>query len=92
MLLNTAIFNQTVETAKAKAAGNAYILRAIDRAVTEINKSKYWAWDGKTLRLLSTTSSKLYIIDENHTCESKKVCKHRIAARLIQRYQERLSA
>jgi hypothetical protein len=93
MLLNTKIFNQTVETAKLKSANNPAMLRTIDRAVKEINKSKYWAYDSQTnvLKLMSTTSSKLYVIDDNHTCEAQsKTCKHHIARRLMQRYTEAL--
>ncbi len=93
MLINTRIFNQTVETAKAKSANNPAMLRAIDRAVVEINRSKYWAYDSQTnvLKLMSTTSSKLYVIDDTHTCDAKsKTCKHAVARRLMQRYTEAL--
>jgi hypothetical protein len=38
MILNTKIFNQVVETAKAKSTNNPTMLRAIDRAVNEINR------------------------------------------------------
>lgn len=93
MIINTKIFNATVETAKAKSASNPAMLRAIDRAVNEINRSKYWAYDSQTnvLKLMSTTSKKLYVIDDNHTCDAKsKTCKHHVARRLMQRYTEAL--
>lgn len=93
MLLNTKIFNATVETAKAKSSNNPAMLRAIDRAVKEINRSKYWAFDSTTnvLKLMSTTSSKLYVVDDAHTCDAKsKTCKHLVARRLMQRYTEAL--
>lgn len=93
MLLNTKIFNATVATAKAKSANNPAMLRAIDRAVKEINRSKYWAYDSQTnvLKLMSTTSKKLYVIDDNHTCDAKsKTCKHLTARRLMMRYTEAL--
>lgn len=92
MILNTRIFEQTVETAKAKSAGNAAMLRAIDRAVYEINRSKYWVFTDGVLKIQSTTSRKLYVVDDQHTCEARTVCKHKIARRLMQRYHERLSA
>lgn len=98
MLLNTKIFNQVVETAKAKCQGNAALLRAIDRAVYELNRSKYWAYDAQTstLRLQSTSSRKLYIIDASHACEAttygNKHCKHLVAHRLMQRYTEACGA
>jgi hypothetical protein len=93
MIINTKIFNQTVETAKAKSANNPAMLRAIDRAVVEINKSKYWAYDSQAnvLKLMSTTSKKLYVIDDQHTCDAhSKHCKHLVARRLMQRYAEAL--
>lgn len=90
MLLNTAIFNQTVETAKAKSANNAAMLRAIDRAVYEINRSRYWSFADGVLRIQSTTRRKLYTVDDAHTCEAKTVCKHKVARRLMQRYTEAL--
>lgn len=96
MLLNTKIFNATVETAKAKCAGNAAMLRAIDRAVYEINKTRYWAFDATTttLRIQSTTSKKLYVVDDSHACEAtangNRCCKHLVARRLMQRYTEAL--
>jgi len=93
MILNTQIFNQVIETAKAKSEGNAYILRAIDRAVAEIEKSSYWSFDGNTLRVKSTTSGRLYSVDDSHRCEAHQqyaVCKHQVARRLMQRYLEAL--
>lgn len=97
MLLNTAVFNAVVEMAKAKSAGNAAMLRAIERAVVEINRAKYWAYDShtNTLKIQSTTSKKLYVVDDSHTCEATangfKHCKHQVARRLMQRYSERLA-
>ena len=41
MILNSSIWQQTIEAAKAKSASNPAILRAIDRAVIEIEHSKY---------------------------------------------------
>jgi hypothetical protein len=92
MLLNTKVFYATVEMAKLKSANNPAMLRAIDRAVNEINRSKYWAYDStiNVLKLMSTTSKKLYVIDDTHTCEAQTVCKHKVARRLMQRYTEAL--
>jgi cobalamin biosynthesis Mg chelatase CobN len=98
MILNTRIFNSVVETARTKSANNPALLRAIDRAVCEINRSRYWAYDGKAnvLRIQSTTSRKLYIVDDAHTCEATanghKACKHLVARRLLQRYTEACAA
>jgi hypothetical protein len=92
MILNSQIWQQTISDAKAKSAHNPAILRAIDRAVKEIEKSSYWSFDGQTLRLQSTTSRKLYVVDDAHTCEAQsKTCKHHIARRLMLRYTQRLA-
>jgi hypothetical protein len=93
MILNTQIWQDTINAAKAAASTSPAWLRAIERAVIEIEKAKYWAFDGQTLTIQSTTSKKLYRVDENHTCEARGgICKHRGARRLIQRYTERLHA
>ena len=98
MLLNTLVFGQVVAVAKAAAAGNPALLRAIARAVVEINRAKYWAYDSQAdvLKLKSTSSGKLYIVDNTHTCEAlangHKFCKHTVARRLLKRYAEKLNA
>lgn len=93
MIINTKIFNQTVATAKAKCAGNAALLRSIDRAVTEIEKAKYWSFADGVLTIISTTSGERYVIDDTHTCPARsKTCKHLVARRLMQRYYEALAA
>lgn len=93
MILNTAIFTATIEAAKTKAANNPAVLRAIDRAVVEIQKAKYWAFDGNTLTIQSTTSSTIYRVDAAHTCPAQsKICKHHIARLLMVRYSERLAS
>jgi len=92
MILNSTLWNETIEAAKAKSAGNAYILRAIDRAAKEIERASYWAFDNGVLKLKSTTSQKLYVVDDQHTCEARSICKHKVARRLVQRYSERLAA
>lgn len=91
MILNSSIWQQTINEAKAKSAGKPAILRAIDRAVTEIERSAYWSFDGQTLRIQSTTSRKLYVVNDGHTCEAQsKTCKHHIARRLMLCYPQRL--
>ena len=71
MILNTQIFNQTVAAAKAKCAGNASLLRAIERAVVEIERAKYWSFADGVLTIISTTSGKRYVIGDGHTCEAQ---------------------
>jgi hypothetical protein len=93
MLLNTSIWRETIEAAKLAASTSPAWLRAIDRAVTEIERSKYWSFAEGVLTLVSTTSAKTYRIAEQHACEAKGgVCKHRAARRLMARYHERLTA
>jgi hypothetical protein len=93
MLLNSKIWQETVNAAKAAASTSPAWLRAIDRAVIEIERSRYWSFDGDTLTIISTTSKKTYRIGADHTCEARGgICKHRGARRLIQRYTERLHA
>lgn len=92
-ILNTAIFTATVAAAKAKCAGNAALLRSIDRAVTEIEKAKYWSFADGILMIISTTSGERYVIGDDHTCPAQsKTCKHLVARRLMQRYYEALAA
>lgn len=93
MIINTKIFTATVTAAKAKCAGNAALLRAIDRAVIEIEKAKYWSFADGVLTIISTTSGERYVIDDTHTCPARsKTCKHLCARRILQRYYEALAA
>ena len=94
MLLNSKIWSDTISAAKAAASTSPAWLRAIERAVIEIERSKYWSFDGTTLTIISTTSKKTYRIDDQHTCTAcangHSACKHRAARRLMIRYTERL--
>lgn len=60
MILNTRIWNETVNAAKLAASDSPAWLRAIERAVIEIERSKYWSFDGDVLTIISTTSKKTY--------------------------------
>jgi len=96
MILNTRIWQDTVTAAKTAASSSPQWTRAIERADLEIRRSRYWSFDGSTLTIQSTTSKKLYKIDDAHTCDAcekgRKACKHRAARRLMIRYTERLAA
>jgi hypothetical protein len=96
MILNTQIWNETINAAKLAASTSPAWLRAIDRAVIEIERSRYWSFADGVLTIISTTSKKTYRIDEHHTCAAcengQPACKHKAARRLIQRYTERLHA
>lgn len=91
MILNTAIFTATVNEARAKAAGHPAWLRAIDRAVIEIERARYWSFADGVLTIISTTSGKRYVVDDTHECEAKGICKHRAARRLLTLYFAKLS-
>jgi hypothetical protein len=94
MILNTRIWQETINAAKSAASTSPAWLRAIDRAVIEIERSRYWSFADGVLTIISTTSKKTYRIDEKHTCEAcsngHRECKHRAARRLMLRYTERL--
>lgn len=93
MILNLAIFTATVAAAKTKAAGNAALLRAIERAVIEIQKAPYWSFADGILTIISTTSGERYVIGDNHTCPANsRTCKHLVARRLMVLYSERLAS
>lgn len=93
MILNTSIFAATIAAAKTKAANRPEVLRAIDRAVVEIQKAAYWSFADGVLTIKSTTSGEMYKVDAAHTCPARsKVCKHHIARLLMIRYTERLAA
>ena len=93
MILNTSIWQETIAAAKSAASASPAWLRAIDRAVIEIERSIYWSYVGGVLTLRSTTSGSHYTVDDNHECPAKGgICKHRAARRLMSRYTERLAA
>jgi hypothetical protein len=92
VIFDSEIWEATVAAAKAKAARCPTWLRAIDRAVIEIEKARYWGFADGVLTIISTTSGKRYVVGAEHTCEARGICKHRAARRLMIRYIERLSA
>ncbi len=57
MILNTQIWQQTIEAAKAAASTSPAWLRAIDRAVIEIERSRYWSFADGVLTIISTISN-----------------------------------
>jgi len=96
MILNTRIWSQTIEAAKLAASTSPAWLRAIERADIEIRKARYWSYADGVLTIQSTTSKKLYGVDDKHTCDAcahgHRQCKYRAARRLMIRYTERLQA
>lgn len=93
MILNSSIFTATVTAAKAKSADNPALLSAIDHAVIEIERAKYWSFADGILTIISTTSDTRYVIGDDHTCIARsKICKHMVSRRLMLRYFENLAA
>lgn len=94
MILNSQIWKATISAAMEKTAEKPAWQRAIGRAVVEIERAKYWAFNPQTgvLTLLSTTSGTLYTVDAAHTCPAGNVCKHKAARLLLIRYHEALNA
>jgi hypothetical protein len=93
MILNTQIWQATIQAAKAKAAHSPAWLRAIDRAAVEIDRAKYWSFADGVLTIVSTTSGTRYTISDEHDCPARgQVCKHRAARQLMVRYTERLAS
>lgn len=76
----------------AQSNGKRWI-NAIAKAVVEIENNPFMTWqaDSHSLLILSETSGEIY--QANGTCQCKafnqgQPCRHRAAARLIQRYLE----
>lgn len=71
-------------------------INAIAKAVTEIENNPFMTYehDSHSLLILSETSGNIYTANGSCQCEAFKKgfpCRHRAAARLIQRYVERES-
>ncbi len=95
MTLDTQIFNAIVEAAKAKAADSPAWLRAIDRAVEGILSGELLVTTLSNGALV-TSSNGSYLANGACSCKSfqfgHKECKHRAAARLIERYEAQVLA
>jgi hypothetical protein len=88
---NLVLFFAVVNAAKAKAAGQAAWVRAIERAAEQIHDNPYIAEDGDALLIQSATGNEIY--RANGTCQCKAYnrnmpCWHRAAAQLVKRYRE----
>ena len=89
--INLVLFLAVVEAAKAKAAGNASWIRAIDKAAEQIRTNPYICEDGDGLMIQSATGSEVY--HANGACQCKAftkgmACWHRAAAQLVKRYRQ----
>jgi len=81
MILNTRIWTETVNAAKAAASTSPAWLRAIDRAVIEIERSRYWSFADGILTII-----------QRQDIPHRPACSHRAARRLMLPYTERLNA
>src|SRR5215207_6347210 len=87
---NQTRFEKVIAEAKAKCAGNARCLRAIDRAVEQIETNPYMTYENGELLVLGTTGE---TYRANGVCQcrayaSGQLCWHRTLAKLLKRYFE----
>jgi hypothetical protein len=91
MQINQVQFAAVVETAKAKAAGNAKWIRAIDRAAEGILSGELIVTTLKHGALV-TSENGSYVANGSCGCRAAqhghKECRHRAAARLMAIYEE----
>ncbi len=95
MQLNLTIWNQTIETAKAKAAGNPRWLTAIEKAADAVINGKWIITELVDGCMITTESGETYKANGHCQCQAfahGQACKHRAAARLIDLYNETLAA
>lgn len=91
MAISIQRFNQVVAEAKAKAAGNARWINAIDKAADGILSGAWILTELADAIAVTTESGKTYFANGHCQCEAYRVgtpCKHRAAARLIKLYNE----
>lgn len=90
MNFNLTILEMVTETAKAKAAGNASWLRAIEKAAEQLVTNPYISEHDGGLLILSYSNETYHA---NGACQCKAyargmACWHRAAAKLVKRYRE----
>lgn len=94
MKLNQEIWERVIAQARRRVAQlqDAEVwLRAITRAVREVETTSFWALDGDTLIILSTLSGHYHRIEPNHRCRAIGPCLHIVARRLLIRYSNQLN-
>lgn len=94
MQINSVKFNELVNEAKAKAAGQPAWVRAIEKAAEGL-QGGWIVTELADCLLITTESGETY--RANSVCQCRayrygKPCRHRAAAQLWKRYQERLVA
>jgi hypothetical protein len=95
MELNKAQFEKVVADAKAKVAGNKRWIAAIDKAADALLNGKWIITELQHCYVFTTESGKTYRANGVCQCEAffrDQPCKHRAGARLLNLYQEALSA
>jgi len=94
MILDTRIWQETIEAAKAAAFSSPCWLRAIDRAVVQIETNPCITELASGV-LITSPSGRTYLANGVCQCaayKNKMACWHRAAAQLLARYNEALSA
>ena len=90
MNLDQHTLSAVVETALVAVNGNKRWSNAIRKAAQELQDNPYMHWTGQLLLMLSESGE---IYEANGRCQCKafasgQPCRHRAAARLVQRYME----
>ena len=89
--MNTQKFNQIVEAAKAKAAGNARWINAINKAADAILNNRWIITPLAHSYAMTTESGETYFANGSCQCKAYangQPCKHRCAARILDLMEE----
>ncbi len=89
--LETIAADSIAKLETSNATNKTRWINAIKKAVIELQENCYWNFDGKELVMMSTTSNAIYTPNGICQCEAfarQTPCRHRAAARIIQRYAE----
>ena len=94
MILNTRIWNETVDAAKVAAANSLPWLRAIERATAQLETNPCIT-ELLAGVLITSPSGKTYLANGKCQCDAYRygrACWHRAASQLINRYNDALNA
>jgi len=89
--MNTQKFNQIVEAAKAKAAGNKRWINAIEKAADAILNNRWIITPLAHSYAMTTESGETYFANGSCQCKAYtngQPCKHRCAARILDLMEE----
>ena len=90
LTLNSTLLGQVAAQARQDAADHPRWIKAIERALAEIDTNPYLEWQDGHL-LIASPSGQVYAANGVCQCEAfahGQACWHRAAARLVRRYHE----